>query len=52
MKINQEIAELSKKLTSANVAYHSTSEPILSDADYDELKRRLVKLEGMYPEHV
>jgi DNA ligase (NAD+) len=52
MKINQEIVELSKKLIAANAAYHSTSDPILSDADYDEFKRRLVELEGMYPEHV
>ncbi len=42
-------AELSRIVTEANRAYFAEDAPILSDADYDAIKRRLLALEGRFP---
>ncbi len=44
-----EIAALSKDLSAANTAYHSADNPILTDAEFDQMKRRLTALEARFP---
>lgn len=44
------IAELSDKLDAANLAYHQKDDPIMSDAEYDAIKRELVEVEAAFPE--
>ncbi len=46
----QEMARLMAILRDANTAYHQQDAPVVSDADYDALKRRLVALEGQFPD--
>lgn len=45
-----EIKDLSDTLAEANAAYHSGEFPVMSDAEYDEKKRRLVTLEAEHPD--
>ena len=45
-----EIGALSQALADANSAYHTDDAPLISDADYDRMKRRLVALEAAFPE--
>jgi len=45
----QELAGLAQVLTQANTDYHRDDAPILSDADYDALKRRNVAIESKFP---
>lgn len=45
-----EAEELRERLREADVAYYERSEPILSDADYDTLMRRLRDLEAAHPD--
>lgn len=47
---NVELAELAKTLTSHNVAYHENDAPVISDAEYDGLKRRNAAIEAKYPQ--
>ncbi len=42
--------ELARAVAAANRAYFQDDAPVLSDADYDALKRRLVALEARHPE--
>lgn len=52
MKENEaraELAALAARLAEADVAYHSADAPILSDADYDRLKRRNAAIEARFP---
>ena len=42
-------AELSAEIDAANRAYYEADAPTLSDADYDQLFRRLVALEAAWP---
>ena len=42
-------AELSARIGAANTAYYEADAPILEDAEYDQLFRRLVALEAAYP---
>ncbi len=44
-----ELADLAEKLRAADEAYHRDDAPILSDADYDALKRRNADLEARFP---
>nr|WP_210528372.1 NAD-dependent DNA ligase LigA [Rubellimicrobium arenae] len=44
-----ELSRLSQELAAANQAYHGLDAPIMSDATYDELKRRNAAIEGRYP---
>ena len=43
-------AELARQVEEANRAYYEADAPVLSDADYDQLFRRLVALETAHPE--
>jgi len=42
-------AELAGQIDAANRAYYESDAPVLSDADYDQLFRRLVALEAAFP---
>jgi DNA ligase (NAD+) len=44
-----EWADLVHVVLEANVAYHRDDAPVLSDAEYDRLKRRLAALETAFP---
>jgi len=44
------IAELTEKLIAANIAYHQKDDPIVSDAEYDAMKRDLAELEAAHPD--
>ncbi|MGH1465335.1 MAG: NAD-dependent DNA ligase LigA [Cognatishimia sp.] len=46
----KELVRLAALLAKANVAYHSEDSPDISDADYDQLKRRNALIEGRFPE--
>ncbi|MCB2128813.1 MAG: NAD-dependent DNA ligase LigA [Rhodobacteraceae bacterium] len=45
-----EIDRLTVEVTQANHAYHGEDAPVLSDAAYDALKRRLAELETRFPD--
>ena len=47
----ERIEELKNIILSANEAYYTKDEPILTDAEYDKLKRELKDLENKYPDH-
>ena len=49
-QIESEILELRRELERHNYQYHVMDDPLISDADYDRLFRRLVELEKQYPE--
>jgi DNA ligase (NAD+) len=48
--ISRRAAELRLTLEGANTAYHTHDDPVMSDADYDALKRELTALEADHPE--
>lgn len=48
--IRSEHADLLKKLNAWDVAYHQNDAPIVDDATYDDAKRRILEIEGEYPE--
>ena len=45
-----ELERLAKSLEAANLAYHQSDAPEISDADYDALKRRNAEIEALYPD--
>jgi DNA ligase (NAD+) len=50
--IEKEILDLRREIDKHNYRYHVMDDPLISDADYDLLFRRLVELERQYPEFV
>ncbi len=46
----QEIADLRRQIEEHNHRYYVLDDPLISDADYDELFRRLLELERDYPD--
>lgn len=46
-----EIQELTTTLNYHNQQYHTYDNPVISDAEYDKLFRKLVGLESQYPEY-
>jgi DNA ligase (NAD+) len=48
--IENEIVELRREIDKHNYRYHVMDDPLISDADYDRLFRRLVELEKQHPE--
>ena len=44
-----ELARLSALLSAANVAYHREDAPVMSDAEFDDLKRRNALIEARFP---
>lgn len=49
-RAGDEIADLSARIAQANEDYHLKDAPVLSDADYDALKQRLLDLERAFPQ--
>ncbi|TNE66235.1 MAG: NAD-dependent DNA ligase LigA [Rhodobacteraceae bacterium] len=45
-----ELARLADLLAGANTAYHADDAPVMSDADYDALKRRNAEIEARFPD--
>ena len=45
-----ELAALAAKLAEANNAYHTDDAPVISDAEYDALKRRNAAIEERFPD--
>jgi DNA ligase (NAD+) len=41
--------KLSAEIATHDLAYHQQDQPIISDADYDALRKRLLELESHYP---
>ena len=48
--ISEEILELRREIEKHNYQYHVLDNPLISDAEYDRLFRRLVDLETAHPE--
>ncbi len=48
--VKAEVERLRQELTLYNYRYHVLDDPLVSDAEYDRLFRRLVELETQYPE--
>jgi DNA ligase (NAD+) len=48
--IQARIADLSNRISAANLAYHQNDAPEITDAAYDELKRELRALEDAHPD--
>jgi len=46
----QEVTDLRREIEKHNYQYHVLDDPLVSDADYDRLFRRLVELEKEYPD--
>jgi len=46
----KELKEISDKIERANLAYHSGDDPIMTDGDYDALRRKLLELEALHPD--
>ena len=44
-----EHADLMKKLSAWDIAYHQNDAPIVDDATYDAAKKRALEIEAMYP---
>ena len=49
-KIKRELQDLADKLERYDRAYHQQDAPLVSDAEYDTLRRRAEKLEAEYPQ--
>ena len=46
----QELAELARAIADADRAYHQADAPVITDAEYDALKRRNAAIEARFPE--
>ena len=49
-KVKAEVERLRRELTLHNYRYYVLDDPLISDAEYDQLFRRLVELETQHPE--
>lgn len=43
------MSDLRRRIEAANIAYHQADDPIMTDAEYDALRRELVNLEADHP---
>lgn len=51
-ELQAELDELRRTIESHNYAYHVLDNPVVPDAEYDRLMRRLLEIEAEYPELV
>ena len=51
-EIRQEMQDLADRLEELDRAYHLDDNPLVSDADYDALRRRSEELEDQYPQWI
>lgn len=49
--MQEKINDLKERILKANEAYYRNDDPIMTDAEYDKLKKDLKKLEDEYPEY-
>ena len=47
--VREEVAELRETIERHNFAYYVLDDPVVPDAEYDRLVRRLVALEAEHP---
>lgn len=48
--IEEEIIKITKELNYHNLQYHTYDNPVIGDAEYDQLFRKLLELEEKYPD--
>lgn len=51
LSVKEEIELLRAEITKHDRLYHQENKPIISDAEYDALKQRLIELEEVYPQY-
>ncbi len=51
-RLEKELSELRQEIERHNYQYHVLDDPLVSDAEYDRLFRRLLQLENEHPEFV
>ena len=49
IQAREELARLARILREANTAYHGADAPVMTDADFDRLKRRNAEIEAAFP---
>src|SRR3989337_4483787 len=49
-QVEKEIRDLRREIDKHNYQYYVLDDPLISDAEYDKLFRRLLELEKQYPE--
>ncbi|MBB5355703.1 DNA ligase (NAD+) [Anoxybacillus mongoliensis] len=49
--VKKQMAELREQIEKHNYAYYVLDQPSISDAEYDELMRKLMELEEQYPQY-
>ena len=49
-QVKEELNRIAAEMAKADIAYYQNDAPYLTDAQYDELKRRNAALEALYPE--
>ena len=50
LRVKNEIQKLSREIEEHNDRYYVLDEPAISDKEYDDLLKRLIKLEEQFPE--
>ncbi|HWX51505.1 MAG TPA: NAD-dependent DNA ligase LigA [Roseomonas sp.] len=45
----EELAALAREIAAADIAYHQEDAPVMTDAEYDALRRRNAAIEGRFP---
>jgi DNA ligase (NAD+) len=49
-EIIEKIIKLKQQIAKYDEAYHTNDSPLISDAQYDEIKKKLIEYEKLYPE--
>ena len=51
-QLHNELEQLKQEINLHNYRYHVLDDPLISDAEFDRLLKRLKEIEGMHPEWV